>query len=119
VLSPDEERALSKQELACDAPSVVAAARHALSPGGRVSLVYPAERLAEVLALLVAARLHPVALRLVHARVEAPATRFLVHAVRDRQRGLAVRPPLIVHGEGPGGYSPEVASLMDAPKGGD
>jgi len=116
VLSPDEERALSKQELACDAPSVVAAARHVLSPGGRVSLVYPAARLAEVLALLVAARLHPVALRLVHARVEAPATRFLVHAVRDRQRGLAVRPPLIVHGEGPGGYSPEVASLMEPPR---
>lgn len=116
VLSPDEERALSKQELACDAPSVVAAARHALSTGGRVSLVYPAARVAEVLALLSAAKLHPVALRFIHARVEAPATRFLVHAVRDRQRGLAVRPPLIVHGEGPGGYSPEVASLMEPPR---
>jgi tRNA1Val (adenine37-N6)-methyltransferase len=116
VRSPDEERALSKQELACDAPSVVAAARHALSPGGRVSLVYPAARVAEVLGLLVAAKLYPVALRFVHARVEAPATRFLVHAVRDRQRGLAVRPPLIAHGEGPGGYSPEVAALMEPPR---
>ncbi len=116
VLSPDEERALSKQELACDAPSVVAAARHALSPGGRVSLVYPAARVAEVLGLLVTAKLHPVALRFLHARVGAPATRFLVHAVRDRQRGIAVRSPLIVHGEGPGGYSPEVAALMEPPR---
>lgn len=117
VLSPDRERALSKQELACDAPSVVAAARHALAPGGRVSLVYPAARVAEVLGLLTAARLHPVALRFVHARALAPATRFLVHAVRDRPRGLAVRPPLLVHGEGPGGYSPEVAALMEPPRG--
>lgn len=116
VRSPDEERALSKQELACDAAAVVAAARHALAPGGGVSLVYPAARLTEVLGLLTAARLFPRALRLVHSRVGSPATRFLVHALRDSDRGLEVRPPLIVHGEGPGGYAPEVAALMDPPR---
>lgn len=116
VLSPDEERALSKQELACDAHAVVAAARHALQPGGGVSLVYPAARLTEVLGLLTTARLFPRALRLVHARVSSPATRFLVHALRDNDRGLEVRPPLIVHGGGPGGYAPEVAALMDPPR---
>jgi tRNA1Val (adenine37-N6)-methyltransferase len=116
VRSPDEERALSKQELACDAAAVVAAARHALAPGGGVSLVYPAARVTEVLGLLTAARLFPRVLRFVHARVAAPATRFLVHALRDQDRGLGVRPPLIVHGEGAGGYSPEVAVLMDPPR---
>lgn len=116
VLSPDEERAISKQELTCDAASVVAAARHALAPGGGVCLVYPAARLSEVLGLLTAARLFPRALRFIHARVGAPATRFLVHALRDSDRGLHVRPPLIVHGEGPGGYAPEVAALMDPPR---
>ncbi len=114
--SPNEERAISKQEWTCDAPSVVAAARHALGPGGRVSLVYPAARVAELLGLLLEARLHPSVLRLVHARVDEPATRFLVHAVRDRARELVVKPPLIVHGEGPGGYSPEVAALMEPPR---
>ncbi|RJS21228.1 SAM-dependent methyltransferase [Corallococcus sp. H22C18031201] len=115
VRSPDDERAISKSEQACDAPAVVAAARHALMPGGGVSLVYPAARVAEVLELLMRARLFPRALRFVHSRVEEPATRFLVHAVRDKDRGLLVRAPLIVHGEGPGGYAPEVAALMDAP----
>jgi tRNA1Val (adenine37-N6)-methyltransferase len=114
--SPDPERALSKQELACDAAAVVAAARHALPPGGRVSLVYPAARVAEVLGLLAQARFSPTALRFIHAHAEAPATRFLVHAVRDRARGLAVRPPLLAHGPGPGGYSPEVAALMEPPR---
>lgn len=115
VRSPDDERAVSKSEVACDAPAVVAAARYALMPGGGVSLVYPAARVAEVLGLLTQAKLHPTVLRFVHARVGAPATRFLVHALRDRDRGLAVRPPLVVHGEGPGGYSAEVAALMDPP----
>ncbi len=115
VRSPDEERAVSKSEVACDAPSVVAAARYALAPGGAVSLVYPAARVAEVLGLLTGAKLHPAVLRFVHSRVGSPATRFLVHALRDRDRGLAVRAPLIVHGEGPGGYSEEVAALMEPP----
>ncbi len=70
---------------------------------------------AEVLGLLTQAKLYPSVLRFVHSRVEDAATRFLVQAVRDRDRGLAVRPPLIVHGGGPGGYSAEVAALMDAP----
>jgi tRNA1(Val) A37 N6-methylase TrmN6 len=116
VRSPDDERAVSKQELTCDAPSVVAAARHALAPGGGVCLVYPAARLGEVLGLLTAARLFARALRFIHARAEAPATRFLVHALRDQDRGLEVRRPLIVHGEGPGGYSPEIAALMTPPR---
>ncbi|MBZ4417628.1 tRNA1(Val) (adenine(37)-N6)-methyltransferase [Myxococcus sp. RHSTA-1-4] len=115
VRSPDDERAVSKSEVACDAKDVVAAARYALMPGGLVSLVYPAARVAEVMGLLTQAKLYPSVLRFVHSRVDAPATRFLVHAVRDRDRGLAVRAPLIVHGEGPGGYSAEVAALMDAP----
>ncbi|MBF5045459.1 methyltransferase [Simulacricoccus sp. 17bor-14] len=116
VQSPDPERALSKQELACSVDAVCAAARHALAPGGALSLVYPAFRLAEVLGALTAARLHPRALRLVHARVHAPATRFLVHAVRDRVGALEVRPPLIVHGEGPGGYAPELEALLEPPR---
>ncbi|NMO17657.1 methyltransferase [Pyxidicoccus fallax] len=115
VRSPDDERAVSKSEVACVAGDVVAAARYALVPGGLVSLVYPAARVAEVLGLLTQAKLYPSVLRFVHSRVEDAATRFLVQAVRDRDRGLAVRPPLIVHGEGPGGYSAEVAALMDAP----
>ncbi|XXF78187.1 methyltransferase [Myxococcaceae bacterium GXIMD 01537] len=114
--SPDPERAISKEEVECSASAVVLAARHALLPGGGVSLVYPAARLAEVLGLLSGARLHPRALRLVHSRVEDPASRFLVHAVRDRDAGLTVRPPLVVHGDAPGGYSAEVAALMDPPR---
>ncbi|RKG93175.1 SAM-dependent methyltransferase [Corallococcus sp. CA053C] len=117
VVSPDAERAVSKSEVACDADAVVAAARHALRPGGAVSLVYPAARLAEVLGVLERARLFPRVLRCVHARVEAPATRFLVQALRDQDRGLSVRPPLVVHGSGPGGYGAEVAALMDVPLG--
>ncbi|QSQ21456.1 SAM-dependent methyltransferase [Pyxidicoccus parkwayensis] len=115
VRSPDDERAVSKSEVACDASDVIAAARYALMPGGTVSLVYPASRVAEVLGLLTQAKLYPSVLRFVHSHVGSPATRFLVQAVRDRDRGLAVRPPLIVHGEGPGGYSAEVAALMEPP----
>lgn len=116
VLSPDEERAISKSELACDAASVVAAARHALQPGGAVSLIYPVARLGELLGLLSDAKLHPASLRFIHSRADSPATRFLVHAIRDRERAFTVHPPLVVHGDAAGGYSEEVAALMEPPR---
>lgn len=116
VRSPDEERALSKEELACDAEALARAARHALAPGGAASIIYPAARMAEVLRVLGAARLWPRVLRLVHARAGTGANHFLVKAVRDENGPLEVRPPLVVHGAGPGGYGPEVAALMDAPR---
>lgn len=114
VRSPDTERALSREEVACSAAEVVAAARHVLRPGGRVSLVYPVVRLPEVLGLLLEARLYPRVLRLVHSREGAEASRFLIHALKDRKPGLVVRPPLVVHGPG-GGYSPEVAAMLEPP----
>lgn len=115
LLSADEERATGKHELTCDAKSVVSAARQALMTGGGFSLIYPAFRLAEVFRLLEEQRLFPRVLRLIHSRAESPATRFLVHAKRDRPGEISVRAPLIVHGDAPGGYSAELAALVTEP----
>jgi len=114
--SPDEERALSKEELACTLADVVAASRHALAPGGQLSLVYPAARLPELLGQLAARRMSPQSLRFVHARASAPANHVLVRAVRDGAGTLKVLAPWIVHGSEPGGYGPELAALLAPPR---
>ena len=114
--SPDPERALSKEELACTLADVVAASRHALTPAGRLSLVYPAARLPEALGQLAAQRMTPRALRFVHARAGAPANHVLVRAVRDDAGPLEVQAPWFVHGDVPGSYGPELAALLDPPR---
>jgi tRNA1Val (adenine37-N6)-methyltransferase len=77
------------------------AARRGLKSGGRFFLVFPAARLAELLAELRPARLEPRRLRPVQSRVDNAARLVLVEAKKDAGPGLVLEPPLILHqGEG-------------------
>ncbi|EGJ48924.1 tRNA1(Val) (adenine(37)-N6)-methyltransferase [Desulfocurvibacter africanus] len=75
----------------------VAAAAYALKLRGRACFVFPAERLATLLADLAACRLEPKRLRFVHPRAGEPARRVLVEARKGGGEGLIVEPPLLLY----------------------
>jgi tRNA1Val (adenine37-N6)-methyltransferase len=112
---PDEERALSHQEIALALADWVGCAARAVRPGGRVAAIFPAERTADLLAELRARDLNPCRLRPVYPRAGEPASRVLVEAERGGRRPLVLEPPLIVHAQGDDSarYGPEVLSLLD------
>ena len=109
---PDDERALSHQEITLALAEWIACAARAVRPGGRVAAVFPAERAADLLAELRARDLVPCRLRVVHPRAGEPASRVLVEAERAGRRPLVIEPPLIVHADG-ARYTPEVMRLLD------
>jgi tRNA1Val (adenine37-N6)-methyltransferase len=78
----------------------VQAASVAVRFGGRVAVVFLAERLADLVVELRAQRLEPKRLRLVHARAGRPANLLLLEAVKGGGVGLAVEPPLVVYESG-------------------
>jgi tRNA1Val (adenine37-N6)-methyltransferase len=77
---------------------------------GRYFLVFPADRAAELMALLRMRDLEPKRLRFVHPYRHKPASLVLVEAMRFAGVGLNVLPPLIVHEQG-GGYTEEVRDI--------
>ena len=81
-----------------------------LKNGGRYFLVFPAARLAELVALMKRRKLEPKRLRLVHPFQNKPASLVLIEAVKEGGTGLEVLPPLIVHGAG-GEYSKELIHI--------
>lgn len=111
-VSPSRERAIARSELACTIEDVVAAARRWVRPRGRVALVLPAARLADLCASLVAAGLRPRALRPVHSLADEPARRVLALAVRGYRGGPELLPPLVVHGADHRTYTPEAAEIL-------
>lgn len=115
-VSPSDEKALARHELTCTLSDVVGAAKRLLRDGGRLALIYPAERLAEVLAELRGANLSPSRLRLVHPRLDEPARLFLVEALRARKGRLEVLPPLALHQAGKRDYTPEAARILGEPE---
>ncbi|MEK6742714.1 MAG: methyltransferase [Nitrospirota bacterium] len=77
---------------------------------GKYFLVFPAARLAELVALMKRRKLEPKRLRLVHPFLEKPASLVLLESVKESGSSLEVLPPLIVHEPG-GGYTKEMREI--------
>jgi tRNA1Val (adenine37-N6)-methyltransferase len=108
--------AMARQETACRLEDVVEAARYLLCDGGRLSLVFRADRLAELLTLLKRFRLEPKRLRAVHHSPEKEASIILVEAVRSAALGLRLERPLFVI-DAEGRTPPDLAVAYEAGKG--
>lgn len=100
-LAPDDERAAARHELAGGCRDFLRAAAVLLGGGGRVSLIYLAERLADLLGDMRSLRLEPKRLRMVHSRQGQAARLVLVEGRKDGRPGLTVEPSLVIYkGEG-------------------
>ena len=110
-VSPQDERAMARHELAGDIVAFTLAASTLLKQGGRFAVVYLAERLPELFAAMESARLQPKRLRMAHSRAGDNARLALVEGRKGAKPGLGVEPPLFIYA-GPGReYSDEVLRL--------
>lgn len=106
------ERAMARHEFNGQLEDFLQAAAYLLQPGGRFYVIYLAERLAELLALLQRASLEPKRLRCVHGRSDEAARMVLVEGRRDGRPGMAVEKPLLVFCGTD--YTEEVRGFYDA-----
>lgn len=100
----------ARHETTATIEDVARAASYLLKYGGRFSLIHVTGRLVEVMGALTAANLQPKLLRLVTARPGKAPALFLLEAKKGARPGLEMLPELVVHGDGYGGYSREVAA---------
>jgi len=107
----DDERTIARHEMTARASDVVTAAGRLLKPGGRLYMIYPAWRTADVMACLRSGGFEPKRARFVHAREGQEAQMVMVEARRGGGTGLAVLAPLYVW-KSKGFYSEEVDGIM-------
>lgn len=94
------QQAVARHELAGGLEEFIAAAAFVLKNGGRINLIFLAERLTDLLVALRRKNLEPKRVRLVHSRPGAAAKLVLVEGRRAGRPGLKVEPPLyIYHGD--------------------
>lgn len=93
--NPDDERLIARHEVHLSFKELCAAASRLLKYGGSFCVVHLAERLAELLAELRAARLEPKRARFVHPAADRAAKTVLIEAVKGGRPGLVIEPPLI------------------------
>ncbi|HYA88913.1 MAG TPA: methyltransferase [Nitrospirota bacterium] len=110
-LSPHESRQLSRHDDLTSLENWLDLHRF-LKNKARFFLVFPAERLADIIAGLRLRRLEPKRMRLVHSYRTKRASLVLVEAVQSAGPGLEVLAPLVIH-ESSGDYTVEMRRIYD------
>ncbi len=111
-INPDPEKAGARHELFAQLEDFVAAAARMLQLSGRLTCVYPATRLADIIAHMRAAHLEPKRLCTVHSKAGAEARLILITGVKGARPGLQVEPPLIIYTPN-GAYTETVARKFE------
>ena len=110
-MNPDPAKAIARHEVAGTLGDFLAAAAHALRDGGRVTAIYPARRMAEMIARMRGCRIEPKRMRIVHSRPGGVGEFLLIEGVKRGGEELTVLPPLFIYGEGDA-YSAEMAAIF-------
>lgn len=93
-LNPDPEKAIARHEIRLTIETVCRAAQQLLIDHGSFFLVYPSERIQELLVWLSRCDLHVHAMRFVYTQQDGPAMRVLIHAVKNGSKDCVVSPPI-------------------------
>jgi len=97
-INPDPRRAIARHELLASIDDILSAAGYLLKKKGRVALIYPAVRLADILVRLRQLNLEPKRIQLNYPGLDSAAKLALIEATQGGQPGVEVLPPLLGQG---------------------
>jgi len=97
LTSETEGISLARHEADCTIEDITAACAAVLKNHGRLSVVFPAQRLLELCDAMRKARLEPKRIRMVCAHADDPPYLVMVEAMKNAKPSLLWMPPLIVY----------------------
>lgn len=97
LLNPSDTLRLARHQTAAGLTAWLKMAHRLLKGKGRLSMVYPAPRMLELMQSMEQARLTPKRFRLIYPAAHKPANLVLIEAVKDAKPMLHPEPPLIVY----------------------
>ncbi|MBE9535657.1 MAG: tRNA1(Val) (adenine(37)-N6)-methyltransferase [Proteobacteria bacterium] len=109
-INPTKEVAEARHEIAGSLDDFLAAAVYLLKYGGRLSLVYPARRLADLMEGLRKRGIEPKRLRTVHSRLGEGAKLVLLEGIKGGGVEMEVMRPLYIY-DNNGEYTDEVEAM--------
>ena len=109
-INPDRQKAVARHELTATIADVYEAARYLLRTGGRVGIVYPATRLANLLRSALDHGFSPKRLTIIHSYPRGPGQLVHLECRKGGGEELRVEKPFYIYGEN-GLYSDAMQKL--------
>ncbi|MEI7590951.1 MAG: tRNA1(Val) (adenine(37)-N6)-methyltransferase [Deltaproteobacteria bacterium] len=98
-INPNQQKAIARHELKGNLKNFLEASSYLLGDGGRVYLVYPATRIAQLFVEMKKQNIEPKKVVMVHSRKSTPAKLILVSGIKSAKEGVNVAPPLFIYAE--------------------
>jgi tRNA1Val (adenine37-N6)-methyltransferase len=110
-MNPDTERAVARHEIHLCLNELMQVCRKVLKTGGRFAVIYPVERLVDLLDEMRSSGIEPKWMQSVHSHKDEAAKLVLVQGMMRSNPGLKVSPPLVIYDDH-GRYTREVEMTM-------
>jgi tRNA1Val (adenine37-N6)-methyltransferase len=110
-INPNEQRAIARHEIKMTLFDVVETARRMLKPSGRFVIIYPAERMTDILTQMRASGIEPKSIRMISSGKNTEAKMIVVEGKKGGRSGLKIGSPLIIYQEN-GSYSDEIEKIF-------
>jgi len=98
-INPEPEKAIARHEILVSLNDILRAASRILKLKGRLTMVYPAERLADLMVRMRSYDLEPKRMQVLFPSAEGEGKLVFMEAVRGGRGGLKILPPLMDQGD--------------------
>ena len=109
-INPQSEKALARHEINATLKDVIRTSHQLLKEKGRLTVIYPASRAADLIQEMRNFHLEPKRLQFVHSRPKDRASLMLMEACKEGRAQLQVLAPLFLY-DSSGLYAPEAQGL--------
>ena len=110
-VNPDHQRAVARHEIKVTLPDFIETARRMLRVSGRLVMIYPAERMTDLVVQMRSSGIEPKLTRMIHSGADTEAKLMLMEGKKGGRPGLKIGPPLIIY-QKDGSYTDEVQAMF-------
>lgn len=110
-INPDQEKAWARHEVKTTLGDVLRVAYHILKDKGRLAMIYPASRAADLMKEMAGFHLEPKRLQFVHSHEKDDARLILAEASKEGHAQGRILPPLFLY-DSSGNYTPSARELF-------
>ena len=96
-LNPDSQKAIARHEIFLDIDMLFNCSNKLLNKHGRLYIIFPAQRLSDLMLTMERYKFTPDFIRFVHIKKNARAKRVILCAVKNSSRPCNIAPPLYVY----------------------
>lgn len=110
-INPDNEKAIARHEITITLAQLISSASDLLKNTGRMIIIYPQDRLVDLLLSFRQSGIEPKKIRMIHPKRDNPARRVIVEGYKYGRPGVVMEKPLYIY-ESEDIYTDEVKKML-------